>query len=104
MGKFFYNLRVEISSNYNLEVTKSFKKYSLGLFISCRQYSVKQFLFIYFGCAKSSLLCADFSVVLTRGGPLCSCGVQASHCGGLSCCRGQALRQAHFSRCCSWAR
>lgn len=46
MGKFFYNLRVEISSNYNLEVTKSFKKYSLGLFISCRQYSVKQFLFI----------------------------------------------------------
>lgn len=103
MGKFFYNLGVEISSNDNLEVTKSFEKYSLGLFISCGQYSVKQCLFIYFGPARSSPLC-DFSVVPKRGGPLCSCGVQAAHCGGLSCCRGQALRQAHFSRCCSWAR
>ena len=32
-------------------------------------------------------------------GLLSSCGVRASHCGGLSCCRAQALEHAGFS---SW--
>ena len=65
MGEFFYNLRVEISSNYNLEVIKYSKKYSLGLFISCGQYSVKQSLFFWL-CEVFEA--AGFSVVLTVGG------------------------------------
>ena len=100
MGEFFYNLRVEISSNYNLEVIKYSKKYSLGLFISCGQYSVKQSLFFLAvrGLRGCRLFCSSDS-----GGLLFRRGVQASPCGGLSCCRAQAGRQAHFSRCCAWA-
>ena len=48
--------------------------------------------FIYsfmFGCAGSSLLCWLFSSCGDRG-LLSFFGVQASHCGGFSCCRAQA--------------
>ena len=34
--------------------------------------------------------CMDFSLVVVSRG-CSSCGVQASHCGGFSCCRAQAL-------------
>ena len=34
---------------------------------------------------------------------LSSCGAQASHCGGLSCCRAQPLGRLGFSRCGPWA-
>ena len=43
-----------------------------------------------FGCTRSSLLCADFSLVEVSGG-YPSCGVLSSHCGGFSCCGAQAL-------------
>ena len=38
-----------------------------------------------------------------HAGPLCSCGVQASHCGGLSCCRARVLGRAGFGSCGLWA-
>ena len=46
--------------------------------------------FIYFylsisGCAGSSLMCRLFSSCGEQG-LLSTCGVQASHCGGFSCC------------------
>ena len=43
--------------------------------------SVLSFNFMYFGCAGSLLLCGLFS----------SCVAWASHCGGFSCFRAQAL-------------
>ena len=51
------------------------------------------FNFIYlfiFGCVGSSLLHAGFLQLLRAGATLC-CGAWASHCGGFSCCRAQAL-------------
>ena len=51
------------------------------------------YLFIYsfiFGCAGSSLLRAGF-LQLQRVGATLRCSVQASHCGGFSCCRAQAV-------------
>ena len=44
-----------------------------------------------FGCTGSSLLCSDFSLVFGGLGLLSSCDVQASPCGGFSCCRAQAV-------------
>ena len=46
--------------------------------------------FTYFGCAGSSLLRGLFSSCSEQG-LLSSCGVRASHFGGFSCCRAQAL-------------
>ena len=68
MGEFFYNLRVERSSNYNLEVIKSSRKHSLGLFISVDSTVVNSLYLFIFGCARSSWLRAGFSVVPTVGG------------------------------------
>ena len=48
----------------------------------------KFYLFI-FGCVGSSLLHAGF-LSLRRARATLHCGVQASHCGGLSCCGTQA--------------
>ena len=52
------------------------------------------FLFLYLfgggGCAGSSWLCQDFCSC-SKQGLLSSCHVWASHCGGFSCCRAQAL-------------
>ena len=53
-----------------------------------RRISLKSSLFI-FGCTESSLLCPGF-LQLRRAGALSSCAVQASHCGGFSCCRARA--------------
>ena len=47
------------------------------------------YLFIY-GCVGSSLLHAGF-LWLRRAGAALRCGAWASHCGGFSCCRAQAL-------------
>ena len=57
-----------------------FRLYTFYLFI---------YIFIY-GCVGSSLLCMGF-LQLRQGGATLSCGAQASHCGGFSCCRAQAL-------------
>ena len=46
-----------------------------------------------FGCAGSLLLCWAF----------CSCGEQASHCGGFSCCKTLALGYLGFSSFGPWA-
>ena len=46
--------------------------------------------FLYFWLPWSSLLCLGF-LWLQRGELLCSCGRQASHCGGIFCCGAQAL-------------
>ena len=51
-----------------------------------------------FNHAGSLLLCGHLSSCSERGWGLhSSCGAQASHCGGFSCCRAQALGQAGFS-------
>ena len=47
------------------------------------------FIFI-FGCVGSLLLRAGF-LWLRRAGATLRCGAWASHCGGSSCCRAQAL-------------
>ena len=44
----------------------------------------------FFGCAGSSLLRVGF-LQLRRAGATLHCGAGASHCGGFSCCRAQAL-------------
>ena len=49
-----------------------------------------KFCWFTFGCAESSLLCADF---------LPSQWARASPCSGFSCCRAQALEHAGFSGC-----
>ena len=46
-------------------------------------------LFI-FGCVGSPLLHTGF-LQLRRGGATLPCSARASHCGGFSCCRAQAL-------------
>ena len=67
---------------------------------------VKEFLiylliFIW-GCAGSSLLLGLFSNC-TEQGLLCSCGMQACLCSGLSCCAAQTLGCEGLSCCSSWA-
>ena len=49
------------------------------------------FFNIYFCCAGSLLLLTDFLQLQRAGAPLC-CSAQASHCGGFSDCRAQALK------------
>ena len=48
------------------------------------------YLFLIFACVVSSLLHAGFSLDAVSKG-YSSCGAQASHCGGFSCCRALAL-------------
>ena len=43
-----------------------------------------------------------FSLVAMSRGHSLVCGVQASHCGGSSCCRARALGLMGFRSCCSW--
>ena len=50
-------------------------------------------LFIYFGCAGSSLLPRL----------LFSCGAQVSHCGAFPCCRGWDPGYSGFRGCGIWA-
>ena len=52
---------------------------------------LKLLIYVFiFGCVGSSLLCAGFSLVAQAGATL-RCGARASHCGGFSCCRTQAI-------------
>ena len=67
------------------------------------------FIFFIFGCVGSSLLSVGF-LQLRRAGATLHCSVQASHCGGFSCCRAWALGARasvavarSFSSCGSWA-
>lgn len=53
---------------------------------------IKIFLLFIFDCTRSSLLCAGDSLL----------AVQASHCNGVSCYRGQALEYMGISSCDSW--
>ena len=55
----------------------------------------KKKLFYIFGCAGSSQLLLELSLVAESGGYL-RCGVQASHCSGFSC-RAQAVGRMCFS-------
>ena len=56
-------------------------------------YILERILFLFiFGCAGSSLLRGPFSSCsCSKRGLLSSCGVQASHCSGPSCCRAWAI-------------
>ena len=56
---------------------------------------ILSYLFL-FGCAGSSLML--FSSC-SKQGLLSSCGVQASHCGGFSCCRAWTPGHQRFSSC-----
>ena len=57
----------------------------------------KRIILFIFGCAGSSLLLGVFSCCDEQG-LLSSCSAGASHCGGFSCCRVQALGHMGFSR------
>ena len=59
---------------------------------------IQFYLFILGGCAGSWLLHRLFSSG-GESGPLPSCGVWASHCGGFSCCRAWALGPSGFRSC-----
>ena len=48
------------------------------------------FIYLFIGCAGSSLLHAGF-LLMRRAGATLRCGARASHCGGFSCCGAQAL-------------
>ena len=52
--------------------------------------ALKKFYLFIFDCAGFSLL-LEFPLVAASSGLLSSCGAQASHCGGFSCCRSWAL-------------
>ena len=61
------------------------------------------FIFLFLG-VLGLCCCPGFSEVATRGGGLLlSCDARASHCGGFSCGRTQALGHPGFSNCSSWA-
>ena len=84
----------------NCQPTPSPQSYSYSHPISflknryCRSY------FIYLFVAALSLCCClrAFSRCGEQG-PLCSCGMQASHCSGFSCCGAWALGLVGFSCC-----
>jgi len=59
------------------------------------------FYLFSFGCAGS--IAVQVLLYLQRAGALASCGVQVSHCGGLSCCRAWVLGHAGFRSCSTWA-
>lgn len=48
------------------------------------------FVYLFLAAPGSSLLCTGFSLVMVERG-YSSFGAWASHCGGISCCRAQAL-------------
>ena len=61
-------------------------------------------LFIYLSFAVLGLhCCMGFSLVVTSGGLLSSCGVWPSHCSGLSSCGAGSLGHMGFSSCGTWA-
>ena len=67
------------------------------------------YLFIIYGSVGPSLLRTGF-LSLWRAGAILRCGVQASHCGGFSCCGARALGvwasvgvACGLSNCGSWA-
>ena len=63
-------------------------------------FPIKFFLNLFiFDCAGSSLLHGLSIVVASRG--IFQCGMQASHCGGFSCCRAWAL-ECKFSSYGTW--
>ena len=59
----------------------------MGFFVV---FLINLFYLFTFGCVGSSLLRAGF-LWLRRVGATLGCGVQASHCGGFSCCGAWAL-------------
>ena len=61
-------------------------------------HKIKPVLFIYFGCAGSSLLCRLFSSC-SEWRLLCSCHVGVSHYSGVSCCGACALGCVGFNSC-----
>ena len=59
--------------------------------------------FIYLFLAVLGLCCCvGFPRVVAIRGYSLSCGAQAPHCSGFSCCRAQALGHRGFSSCGSW--
>ena len=78
----------------------------VSLFLPCKYvhlYHFKNyFIYIIFGCARSSLLCGLFSSC-GKQRLLSSCSAWASRCSRFSHCRTQALRHVGFSSCSTWA-
>ena len=56
-------------------------------------------IFIYLFMAVLGLRCCSGFSLDAGEGAILHCGVWASHCGGFSCCRAQALGRAGFSSC-----
>ena len=59
------------------------------------------FFFFFLNCSGSSLLPRLSPAAESRQLAFC-CQVQASHCGGFSCCGPQALGHVDFSSCGAW--
>ena len=68
----------------------------------CTIFYIILFIYIIFGCARSSLLCGLFSSC-GKQRLLSSCSAWASRCSGFSRCRAQALRHVGFNSCGTWA-
>ena len=60
------------------------------------------FIYLFFGCAESSLLCGLFSSCVEQG-LISSCGARVSHCSGFSFRGVQALELTGFSSSSTWA-
>ena len=67
--------------------------------LAAAEWLTHTFIYLYFACAGSSLLRGLFCSWREQR-LLSSCGAQASHCGGFSCCGSQVCG---LSSCCSQA-
>ena len=65
-----------------------FDEVSIHIFSSC--FFLNKFIYFYFWLCCVFIAARGLSLVAASGATLC-CGVQASHCGGFSCCRAQAV-------------
>ena len=87
--------------NWNLKLIK-WNLENMSFYFFCLLYWRYCFYLFIFGCVSSSLLCGLFSSC-SKQGLLCSCGTQASHCGGFSCFGAWALGHSDFRSCDTWA-
>ena len=90
--------RYKRRSRYQFARAARTKCYRLGSMHNRNSFSfINKIIFkIYFGCTGSLLLHRLF-FSFDEQQLLSSCGAQASHCGGFSCCRAQALGHMGFS-------
>ena len=90
----FYVLRTVIS--YKIQILRISRINDLAVLMI----PTNRMCFFIFGCAGSLLLLCGLSIVAAT----LHCSMQASHCGGFSCCGAQVQRHIGFSSCGTQAR